>query len=336
MLSQDQSREAGQVEHEVHEVAEDTALLLALLLKDIKAKLPPDLQVQLGDNPDVSIKVGEQEVFRGTSDQPVIDQVEANDLNYVQLAISQPQGFKHSEFDRDVLITVKGQPVFELKGGEVVLNQIGPEHSNTINLALDGVPPNELDPNANKSQAPAVDNSLGGVPPTILDPKATRIQEPVVEHGVEQIEFTPPLKGHQAPTLHEELQDVEFIQVPPSVDWKPPEQEQETPDLSDEQIYQDARAIVDSRGTHSPDWTEKSFIGQHFTVTRYLDQVTVEVPKDSNPVEREVVLQGDGKSFSISKLTPEIAQKVHGAAEIVADRESAPEKDGQDLDLERD
>lgn len=332
---------AAQVASEYQELTRNTTLLLAYLLQDIRRNLPPDVEAKLGKDPDISVKVGDQQVFKGTKEKPVVNSIDKSDIEYIQSAIRLPQGVKHSGFERDVEIKIKGQPVFEMKGGEVVLNQITATQNRAIHLDIGESAP---------------------VHPTIHDPQATIIQPPsTVDYGVETIEHSPPMPVHSVPNLHDFPTAVEVplsaVEQPRSdalgqheeqiVEPQPnaiaegrpqaiaqPEQRaeilQETSEkdaqLLNERVYRDARSIVDMKGKHDPTWTEKSFIGAHFSVTRFVDQVTVEAPKQGSN-DREVVLQGNGKDFSVSKVTPELAEKIQGAAEIVRARENEPEQD---------
>lgn len=134
-----QESEASSGERYARETAEKSVLLLAELLKLFKRNLPPDVAVKLEDNPDVSIKVGNEQVFKGPINKPEIDNLDKKDVDYLAFATGKSQGVKHIDLTRDVEILIAGKSVFEVKSGEVVLNLLTPQQTQKLVVELNSL-----------------------------------------------------------------------------------------------------------------------------------------------------------------------------------------------------
>lgn len=133
------TQSAKSTESETRQTADKSATLLLLaLLKQWKRNAPPSVEAKIGPNPEVSVRVGENQIYKGLADSPQIAAIPKDEIDYLKFATSLEQGYSHVDLTRDIEIKIGGHKVFEVVGGEVTRNQIGPSQDQKISIDIPG------------------------------------------------------------------------------------------------------------------------------------------------------------------------------------------------------
>jgi hypothetical protein len=298
-----QESEASAGERHARETAEKAVLLLAELLKSFKRNLPPDVAVKLGDNPDVSIKVGNEQVFKGSINKPELDRLDPKDLDYLAFATGQSQGVKHIDLTRDVEILIGGKKVFEVKSGEVTLNLLGPQQTQKLVVELNSIA--DLSKTAEGRQAEYLELAKQGAASEGVDfkPNFALLKSEVVSQGLngergQQLEswVSKSAVAHAiSPTDYREIVSAgvvveaarEIGHPQESIDkylaqseeyyesHLPIKEAQVTPEQDRQaQVIEAARNIVNQMGSRDGSG-EREFCGAHYTISQYGDELKI-------------------------------------------------------------